>query len=91
MCGNNLAGRRTHYQTEGFYGCHRRLLHTSKHKNKKITSLDSFWDDENDPLFDLKNIEKDFFSKWSERFITGAGKLGSLFANENVEEKNNDN
>ena len=30
-------------------------------KNKKITSLDSFWDDENDPLFDLKNIEKVLF------------------------------
>ena len=40
---------------------------------------------------DLKNIEKDFFGKWSERFITGAGKLGSLFANENIEEKNNEN
>ena len=40
---------------------------------------------------DLKKIDKDFFGKWSERFITGAGKLGSLFANENIEEKNNEN
>lgn len=34
---------------------------------------------------------KDFFGKWAEKFLTGAGRIGSLFANEDINEKNNEN
>ena len=40
---------------------------------------------------DEDNESKDFFGKWSQKFLTGASKIGSLFANEDINEKNNDN
>ena len=40
---------------------------------------------------DGESDPKDFFGKWAEKFLTGASKIGSLFANENINEKNNDN
>lgn len=36
---------------------------------------------------DGENDSNDFFGKWSEKFLTGAGKIGSLFANEKVNKK----
>jgi len=56
-----------------------------RYMNNKI-KITNYKSNEPDDL----SQDKDFFGTWAEKFLSGAEKLGSMFANENTK-KNNDN